>query len=53
MRYRDTTRMGKVYVMPGGVAALMAGWEEQGPDADDPNLTLDVWRTRIGKYQGG
>jgi formamidopyrimidine-DNA glycosylase len=52
MRYRDATRMGKIYLMPAGVARPIAGWDEQGPDADDPSLTLADWRTRIGKYSG-
>ena len=52
MRYRDSTRMGKIYLMPAGVARPVAGWDEQGPDADDPALTLDVWRARIAKHNG-
>ena len=28
------------------------GGAEQGPDADDPALTLDVWRDRIRKHPG-
>jgi formamidopyrimidine-DNA glycosylase len=52
MRYRDATRMGKIYLLPDGVRRVVAGWDEQGPDADDPALTLDVWRARIGKYSG-
>jgi formamidopyrimidine-DNA glycosylase len=52
LRYRDATRMGKIYLMPAGVTRPVAGWDEQGPDADDPSLTLDVWRARIGKYSG-
>src|SRR3954447_2062677 len=52
MRYRDATRMGKIYLAPAGVTRPIAGWEEQGPDADDPSLTLDEWRKRIGKYSG-
>ncbi len=52
LRYRDATRMGKIYLMPAGVTRPVAGWEEQGPDADDPTLTLDVWRERIGRHQG-
>ena len=52
MRYRDATRMGKIYLMPDGVARPVAGWDEQGPDADDPALTLDVWRARIAKHNG-
>jgi formamidopyrimidine-DNA glycosylase len=52
MRYRDSTRMGKIYLMPAGITRPVAGWEEQGPDADDPGLTLDVWRTRMAKHNG-
>ena len=52
MRYRDATRMGKIYLMPDGVSRPVAGWDEQGPDADDPTLTLDVWRARIAKHNG-
>ena len=52
MRYRDATRMGKIYLLPDGVTRPVAGWEEQGPDADDPALTLDEWRARIAKHSG-
>ena len=52
LRYRDATRMGKIYLMPVGVARPVAGWDEQGPDADDPALTLDIWRERIGRHSG-
>ena len=31
MRYRDATRMGKIYLMPDGVARPVAGWDEQRP----------------------
>src|SRR5262249_1218479 len=47
LRYRDPTRMGKVYVVPDGVARPIAGWDEQGPDTDDPSLDLETWRGRI------
>jgi formamidopyrimidine-DNA glycosylase len=54
LRYRDPTQMGKVYLVPAGVARPIpgAGAEEMGPDADDPHLTLDVWRTRIRRHPG-
>jgi formamidopyrimidine-DNA glycosylase len=52
MRYRDATRMGKIYLMPAGVQRPVAGWVEQGPDADDASLTLEEWRKRITKYSG-
>lgn len=52
LRYRDPTRMGKVYLMPVGVERAIAGWDGMGPDADDPALTLDVWRERIRRHRG-
>jgi formamidopyrimidine-DNA glycosylase len=52
LRYRDPTRMGKVYLLPHGVARPVAGWEEQGPDVDDPALDLATWRARIGRHTG-
>ncbi len=54
IRYRDPTQMGKVYLAPAGVTRVIPGLtdEEIGPDADDPGLTLDTWRTRIKRHPG-
>jgi formamidopyrimidine-DNA glycosylase len=54
VRYRDPTQMGKVYVLPRGVERAVPGLGagEQGPDALDSELTLDVWRTRIRRHPG-
>jgi Formamidopyrimidine-DNA glycosylase len=53
IRYRDPSQMGKVYVAPAGVARPIVGLEDdQGPDADAPELTLDVWRQRIRRHPG-
>lgn len=52
LRYRDPTRMGKVYLQPAGVARPVAGWDDQGPDIDDPALDLATWRARIAKHSG-
>ena len=52
MRYRDPTRMGKVYLLPEGVARVIPGWDGMGPDADDPGLDLAAWRERIRKHRG-
>jgi formamidopyrimidine-DNA glycosylase len=54
VRYRDPTQMGKVYLVPAGVDRVVPGLtdEELGPDADDPELTLDAWRTRIRRHPG-
>jgi formamidopyrimidine-DNA glycosylase len=54
VRYRDPTQMGKIYLRPAGVDRPVPGLgaDEQGPDADDPALTLDVWRERIRRHPG-
>ena len=54
VRYRDPTQMGKVYLLPAGLdrAVPGRGADEQGPDADDPELTLEVWQARIRRHPG-
>ena len=54
VRYRDPTQMGKVYLLPAGVERPVPGLGpgEMGPDADDPALTLEVWRERIRRHPG-
>jgi formamidopyrimidine-DNA glycosylase len=54
VRYRDPTQMGKIYLRPAGLDRVVPGLgePEQGPDADDPTLTLDVWRERIRRHPG-
>jgi formamidopyrimidine-DNA glycosylase len=54
VRYRDPTQMGKVYLLPAGVERPVPGRGpgEMGPDALDPELTLEVWRDRIRRHPG-
>jgi formamidopyrimidine-DNA glycosylase len=54
LRYRDPSQMGKVYLLPAGVARAVTGLDDagQGPDADDPELTLEDWRARIRRHPG-
>lgn len=54
VRYRDPTQMGKIYLRPAGVDRPIPGLGEpdQAMDADDPALTLDVWRDRIRRHPG-
>jgi len=54
VRYRDPTQMGKVYLLPAGAERPVPGLtdEEPGPDADDPALTLEEWRSRIRRHPG-
>jgi formamidopyrimidine-DNA glycosylase len=51
-RYRDPTRMGKVYLLPAGLERPVPGFADQGPDADDPALDRDAWRRRIARHRG-
>ena len=54
LRYRDPTQMGKVYLLPRGVERAVPGTgpDEMGPDADDPGLSLELWRERIRRHPG-
>jgi formamidopyrimidine-DNA glycosylase len=54
VRYRDPTRMGKVYLEPSGVNRPIAGLGpgDHGPEIDSRDLTLDVWRARIKRHPG-
>ena len=54
VRYRDPTQMGKVYLLPAGVDRAIPGGapDDFGPDADDPALTLEEWRTRMRRHPG-
>jgi len=54
VRYRDPTQMGKIYLRPAGVDRPIPGLGEpdQGPDADDPTLSLESWRERIKRHPG-
>jgi formamidopyrimidine-DNA glycosylase len=54
IRYRDPTQMGKVYLVPASSGRTVPGLGEGeiGPDADDPALTLEVWRERIRRHPG-
>lgn len=54
IRYRDPSQMGKVYLLPAGLARPVPGMGdgEQGPDADDPGLDLETWRGRIRRHPG-
>ena len=50
--YRDATQMGRLYLLPAGRPRVVPGWDEQGPDADAPELDLEEWRRRIRRHPG-
>ncbi len=52
LRYVDREMLGKLYLVePDGIDAI-PGWVEMGPDADDPELTLERFRERIRRHPG-
>lgn len=52
LRYVDREMLGKLYlVAPDGMDDI-PGWSEMGPDADDPDLTLEAFRRRIRRHPG-
>lgn len=50
LRYHDAADMGKVYLA--GDLAQIPTFADQGPDADDPALTLDIFRERLRGHHG-
>lgn len=52
LRYVDREMLGKLYLVPPERLAEVPGWAEMGPDADDPALTLEVFRQRIRRHPG-
>jgi len=52
LRYVDREMLGKLYLVDPGKLDDIPGWPEMGPDADDPDLTLDAFRQRIRRHPG-
>jgi len=42
----------EIPLLPAGSSRPVPGWQEQGPDADDPQLDLEEWRRRIRRHPG-
>jgi formamidopyrimidine-DNA glycosylase len=52
LRYVDREMLGKLYLVAPDQMDAIPGWSEMGPDADDPELTLDAFRQRIRRHPG-
>jgi formamidopyrimidine-DNA glycosylase len=52
LRYVDREMLGKLYLVAPDALNEIPGWSEMGPDADDPELTLDAFRQRIRRHPG-
>ncbi len=50
LRYHDPKDMGKVYITSD--VDQVPGMAGMGPEADDPELTLEAFRLRLRKFQG-
>lgn len=52
LRYVDREMLGKLYLLGPDQLDSIPGWDEMGPDADDPELTLEAFRARIRRHPG-
>jgi formamidopyrimidine-DNA glycosylase len=53
LRYVDREMLGKLYLVPPDrLDEEIPGWAEMGPDADDPELTLERFHDRIRRHPG-
>ena len=52
LRYVDREMLGKLYLVPRAELDQVPGWADMGPDADDPDFTLEVFRKRIRRHPG-
>ncbi len=52
LRYVDREMLGKLYLVPPDGLDSIPGWSDMGPDADDPSLTLEAFRSRIRRHPG-
>jgi formamidopyrimidine-DNA glycosylase len=52
LRYVDREMLGKLYLVKPDALDAIPGWTEMGPDADDPDLTLERFRERIRRHPG-
>lgn len=52
LRYVDREMLGKLYLVTPGALDEIPGWTDMGPDADDRELTLEVFRARIRRHPG-
>ncbi|MGH2427329.1 MAG: Fpg/Nei family DNA glycosylase [Candidatus Limnocylindria bacterium] len=52
LRYVDREMLGKLYLVAPASLNGIPGWAEMGPDADNPELTLERFRERIRRHPG-
>jgi formamidopyrimidine-DNA glycosylase len=52
LRYVDREMLGKLYLVAPDALDVIPGWTEMGPDADNPDLTLEAFRARIRRHPG-
>jgi formamidopyrimidine-DNA glycosylase len=50
--YYDRKQMSRVYLTKHGEYSSLAGFDEQGPSALDPDVTLEVFKKRFKRHRG-
>ena len=52
LRYFDSKLMGKAYLLPEAELGAIPGWDEMGPEALSPEVTLEVFQRRLRRHPG-
>lgn len=52
LRYYDSKLMGKVYLVADGQMNIIPKFSEMGPEALDPEMTLEVFEKRLRRHNG-
>lgn len=52
LRYYDDKLMGKLYLAPDGKVEMIPRWDEMGPEALSPDVTLEVFQQRLRRHPG-
>lgn len=52
LRYFDSKLMGKRYLVEQGSEVQIPRWEEMGPEALDPEMTLEIFIRRLRRHPG-
>jgi formamidopyrimidine-DNA glycosylase len=50
--YSDSRKMGRIYLVEKGNYSQVADFENRGPSALDPSLTIDIFRNRLKRHSG-
>ena len=50
--YSDAKKMGRIYLVDKGNYSQVAGFDDRGPSALDPELTFDIFKKQLKRHRG-